>query len=325
MRSVVGLVRAGLLGLMLAWVGAAFAWLSMASLAAAEPGWPAEISGGARLPDGTMVLVDDETPSAIFLWDGDLTHPPVPRSLGGVFDDLEGVAADSSGAIYLLTSHSLTRRGRVRPERRRLARWVPGAAASQPGVGAGTLEVIDDLTPVLLRLLDTGPSQLSLEGLAWYPPGDQLFLGARAPLREGKALVVGLRSASRRFVKARTSQPSRDLDGDEPTVRALDLGGRGIRDLAYDPWRGAIWVLAGPVGERGSSYALFLWKPESERIEAVAAPGFESLAQPEGVMVLGPPDPVAGESLLIIAGEGARPLRIGARLEPGPSTRREIR
>jgi hypothetical protein len=246
-----------------------------------------------------------------------------------MLDDLESAAADSAGTIYLLTSHSRTRRGRARPDRQRLVRLIPGMAAASAapagetaGESAGVVDavdvvdVVDDLTPVLLRLLDAESSRLNLEGLAWYPPGDELLLGVRSPLRDGLALVVGLDPVSRLF-QARDSDWSLGPDGRDPTVRALDLGGRGIRSLDYDPWRGAIWVLAGPEAESGSSFALFLWQPDSGKIDPVAAPRLGSLAKPEAVMALGPPAPATGETLLLIAGEGAQPLRLGAAPQAG--------
>jgi hypothetical protein len=123
----------------------------------------------------------------------------------------------------------------------------------------------------------------------------------------------------------RSSQPTSDWDGGDPGVQALDLGGRGIRSLTHDPWRHAIWVLAGPPEDEGPTFALFLWDPESKRIEAVEAPGLESLKQPECVMAQGPPDKVSGETPLVVAGEGVRPVHIRARPMPVPPPPGEVR
>lgn len=313
------------------------AFIFMPPVACGQPGsgWTGELSGVGRLPDGTFVLADDETRSVVFVWDGNPAHPPRRRAIGLALDDLEGVAADSSGFLYLLTSHSPTRRGRVRRERERLARlapetpsggvssgstgssgWAvsPGSAASRGSATPG-IDVVEDLTTVVLDLLGSRRSQLNLEGLAWYPPGDRLLVGARSPLREGKGQVLAVGPVGRLFDAARLRGSTVGLDLD---VHALDLGGRGIRSLAYDPWRGVVWVLAGPIDGERVEYALFLWTPGGATIEAVEAPELAEVRQPEGVEPMGRPDPATGETRLLVAGEGALPLCLGARpREPG--------
>jgi hypothetical protein len=293
-------------GLTLA-IGAQAAGAGPAAPGAAAPGWPAELSGATRLPDRSLALVDDETADAVFLWDGELAQPPRRLSLGLPLDDLEGIAADSSGTLYLLASHSHTRRGRARPERERLARLRRGA----------DLEVVDDITPALLRLLGAAPGQLNLEGLAWYPAGERLFLGARAPLCDGRAQVMALGPARRLFEDPRLPG---DLGALELAVHALDLGGRGVRSLDYDPWRRAVLVLAGPPaadkedGRAGAAgFALFVWSPEDGRTAELVAPELGRLAKPEGIAALGPPEPATGEQPILVAGEGAPPLRLLAK------------
>jgi hypothetical protein len=261
--------------------------------------WSPELSGAARLPDGTLALVDDEIRDALFLWDQQ--HPPSRLPLGLRLDDLEGAAGDSSGTLYLMTSHSLTRRGRLRSDRQRLARL-------QRPWGTADIEVVDDLRPLLLTLLGAESGQLNLEGLAWYPRDRRLLLGARAPLSGGLAQVVSLGPVEELFEEPR--EPG-DLQGLDPRLHTLDLGGRGIRSLDYDPWRRAVLVLAGP-GTAGPRFALFLWNPEEGRIEPLEAPELARLKQPEGVVAAGPPDP-SGEGPLLLIGEGAPPLRLLAR------------
>jgi hypothetical protein len=276
--------------------------------------WPNELSALARLPDGTFLLADDETRDQIFVWSGDPGRAPRPRALGLRLDDLEGAAADSHGTVYLLTSHSLTRRGRSRPDRARLARLRRGAE----------LEAIDDLRPALVRLLGAGGStdgsappgagDLNLEGLAWYPAGERLLIGARSPITGGRAQVIELGPAPALFDPPRAAG---DLSALDPVVHRLDLGGRGVRSLEYDPWRNAVLVLAGPAGAGARGYALFVWTPgDDDRVVPLQAPALGDLRQPEAVAPAGPPDPVTGEAPLIVAGEGGPPVEIRARPAP---------
>jgi hypothetical protein len=269
--------------------------------------WPPEISGAARLPDGRLLLVDDETRDAVFVWNGRPGEEPVRIALSISLDDLEGAAADSTGLVYLLTSHSLTRSGKLRADRQRIARLrVVGESAT--GV-----EVAADLRAALGLLLTGDEAHpgvpLNLEGLAWYPQGDALLLGVRAPLRSGRALVVGLRPAGGLFDPSR---PAGDLGPLHPTVAALDLGGRGVRSLEFDPWRRAILILAGPAADGHEGSAIYLWTPGETRSQLLRVPGLGEIRQPEGVVVLGPPGP-DGASPICVIGEGGAPVHLTAR------------
>ncbi len=267
--------------------------------------WPLELSGAARLPDGSLVLVDDETRDAVFLWSGRTDEGPARIGIGASLDDLEGAAADSSGLVYLLTSHSMTRGGKLRADRQRLVRLrlAPGAR----------VEIAADLRAALGLLLTgdeahPGPP-LNLEGLAWYPRRDELILGARAPLSSGRALLVSLGPAGSLFDPARAAG---DLGPLHPTVAALDLGGRGVRSLDFDPWRQAILILAGPPADGQEGSALYLWTPDEPAAVPLAVPGLGEIRRPEGVVALGPPGP-DGASPVLIVGEGEAPARLAAR------------
>jgi hypothetical protein len=265
--------------------------------------WPLELSGACRLPDGRFLLVDDETKTGCFLWDGKLDHPPIRVPLAEPLDDLEAAAADSLGRVYLLTSHSLTKKGAAKAERRHLAR-LSGLPQAGDGPDAGSrpvLEMADDLLEPVSRALGVTPGEIDLEGLAWYPASDQLLLGARRPLTGNKAHLVGVGPIAALFPsgKGGAARPAK------PRVWRLDLGGRGIRGLDYDPWQDRVWVLAGPPRDQAMSFVLYRWDPKTDHLESVAVPGLETLRQPESVVVLGPP--TADGTPILVAGEGAAP------------------
>jgi len=259
--------------------------------------WPLELSGACRLPDGRFVLVDDETRTTCYLWDGDASDLPYRVPLAEPLDDLEAAAADSVGQVYLLTSHSLTKKGAARADRRHLARL--SGLVQGPTAGVLTqkprLELADDLLGPLTGALGVPAGAINLEGLAWYPGADQLLLGVRAPLSGNLAQVVGLGPIDALFGRGEPGTP---------VVHRLDLGGRGIRSLDYDPWRRQVWVLAGPAGADTGAFALYLWDPATDALVLNPVPGLDRLAQPEGVVALAPPD-TAGRSQLLFAGEGA--------------------
>ena len=77
-----------------------------------------------------------------------------------------------------------------------------------------------------------------------------MLVGFRAPLKDGKALVVGL------------DNPGPFADGAAGAQWSgpwwLDLGGLGIRSLEADGSGGA-WVIAGPADRSNAPPALFRW------------------------------------------------------------------
>jgi Protein of unknown function (DUF3616) len=289
--------------------------LAPAAGAAPGNGWSKELSGAARLPDGRLVFVDDESRTAIWIWNGDPESPPETLSLPRSLDDLEGVAADSSGHVFLLTSHSLTKRGVARADRRRLGRIdVPSAADTTRATGnaphgdpkAGMISA-DDLLEPLSAALGIEPGAVNLEGLAWYPPAKVLFCGVREPLADGQqALVVAIRPE--------VAFGAAGGQGAVSEVRRLDLGGRGIRSLDFDPWRRGVLVLAGPAADDRGPFGLYLWEPEVDRLTPLQVPELAGVAKPEGVVALGPPA-TDGGSPILIAGEGSGPIRLRAILD----------
>jgi hypothetical protein len=267
--------------------------------------WPRELSGACRLPDGRIVLVDDETKSGCFLWDGKPDHPPQRIPLAQPLDDLESAAADSLGRVYLLTSHSLTKKGAAKAERRHLARLLELEPATSLAGGKPRLELAVNLTDTFARALGVEPGAINLEGLAWYPEANQLLFGARSPRTENLAFVVGLGPIEALF----PVRPPAGARLGTPTVWRLDLGGRGVRSLDYDPWRRRVWVLAGATDSPAdlSTTALYLWDPRDGTITHAAVPGLAELGQVEGVVALGPPQD-GDRTPLLIAAEGKDPV-----------------
>jgi hypothetical protein len=178
--------------------------LAAAGFAAAPvPGL--EASGLLYLPDLRRLLVaSDETPgkrAEAFLLDSALrVEKTVPIAGLERMDDMEAVAAGWGNSIYFLSSQSRTRKGKLPAERKLLAKAGRSGGAL---VLEGKLALADSLealakrspdapwSPWLLAALAEGT--LDIEGLAWKD-GD-LYLGVKAPLRAGKALILRLAGA----------------------------------------------------------------------------------------------------------------------------------
>jgi hypothetical protein len=166
--------------------------------------------------------------------------------------DVEG-AARIGDLIYWIGSHSASKDGKERPNRRRLFATLedPGAGGLLRPVETPYKTLIDDLEEddryKPLHLAKAGKkapkktNALSIEGLAATPDGG-LLIGFRNPIPDGKALLVPLKNPG----EVIRGKPARFGD---PIF--LDLGGLGIRSIerAAD---GLYLIVAGRHDEGGA-------------------------------------------------------------------------
>src|SRR6185503_9166766 len=120
----------------------------------------------------------------------------------------------------------------------------------------------------------------SIEALAWMPTASrpkQLLVGFRNPTQGSNAIVVSLLNADAVLAGATASFGEATL---------LDLGGLGLRAMAWSPLHGAVLVLAGSKADAGA-FRLFKWSgPPSTTPTAVGdVTGAPSDASPEAIVV----------------------------------------
>lgn len=169
--------------------------------------------------------------------------------------DLEG-AARVGDRIYWIASHARNSAGKRREDRHRFFATAIKGATVEP-VGTPYTALLEDLlaSPALARLPLAAAAQLApeardgfnIEGLATAPDGS-LLIGLRNPVPDGRAVVLPLLN------------PADLVAGRGParfgTPASLDLGGRGVRDLAHVGT--GYLIVAGPTGDEGS-FALYRW------------------------------------------------------------------
>jgi hypothetical protein len=214
-----------------------------------------------------------------------------PDATPGVFDagaflklekpeegiDIEG-AAELDGAVYLITSHGRSKKGKIKPDRFRFF-----AVSAKEANGKTSLEVVghsanlmkDLLADENLRSLGLDPltakedeklapeeGGTNIEGLAAWQK-DQLLIALRNPVPNGNALLVPLEN------------PAQVIKGEKArfgAAIALDLGDLGIRSLKRLP-SGDYLIVAGPPG-CGSDFRLFLWSGEAGQKKPDEVKGF---------------------------------------------------
>jgi Protein of unknown function (DUF3616) len=116
---------------------------------------------------------------------------------------------------------------------------------------------------------------VNIEAMAYHPGRRELMIGFRNPVFEGRALVAPVRNYEAM------------LAGDPPVFGdpfRLQLGDRGMRDMAWSARHDAMLLIAGPSGDDGT-FALYRWgtgEPASVPWPVTLPPDFH----PETVLVI---------------------------------------
>src|SRR5262249_52629462 len=112
---------------------------------------------------------------------------------------------------------------------------------------------IGDLTT---RDRDLAPKKhgFNIEGMAADPEGKTLLIGLRNPLIHGNALLFRIENAGDLLAGAAAK-------ADIGPVLRLNLGGRGIRDIAWSPAHQAYLIVAGQTDDEnpGPGFGIFRW------------------------------------------------------------------
>ena len=262
-----------------------------------------DLSGAASFGEDKALVISDETRAAqevsIDRAARTLTAgkqvPLLPGS--GPELDLEGVAAlIEPRAYFLVGSQALSRKGGVlEPDRGGLFR-LPVDETGAPDAGAVTkidlravLAADAELKPFVDKSADE--NGLDIEGLAGRE--GVLFLGLRAPVRDGEATILSMEVDALWRDEAASGSGQATV-----THHRIALGeGRGIRDLVALADDAGFLVLAGPSGgggggkksALGEAYEFWHWPgPGSPavRLGPLGPAATSDQAKAEGLLIL---------------------------------------
>jgi hypothetical protein len=214
-------------------------------------------------------------------------------------------AARIGDRVYVIGSHGRNKDGKLDRARYRffgmdVAGTSPGITLTVPGY---TTKLLDQMllaanwatpnTAVIATLtaksnLGTSPDAslaplaggINIEGLAWAPTASrpsQLLIGFRSPSQGTSAIVVSLLNATDVLTGA-TAQFG------EATL--LDLGGLGIRAMAWSAPHAAVLLIAGPHDDSAGPFRLFKWSGDAAEapIAVQDITGVPSGAAPEAIV-----------------------------------------
>jgi hypothetical protein len=238
-----------------------------------------EVSGVAMLPGGRLILVSDEkhvfqiTNAAKTLekmlqspidatfnfgQEQGLEELPLPADS----DDLEDAAWDGKGTLYVVASHSVSKKGKSKPERCVIVRW-PIDATGKPASQGQTIEGLLDSLPKDLQSAvgrTAAKSGFNIEGATIAGDGS-LLLGLRSPT-ETVSSDRKSPSTNEDAILLRIASPA--ALPYKPEKITLDLHGEGVRGLCYDEKQKGCWIVSGaspdlPDDFPTSPWSLWFW------------------------------------------------------------------
>lgn len=264
-----------------------------------------------QLPDGRFLVVEDEKAHPFSLVtiaaDGQVSSTPLlPPEQGDdavwKLDDLEALALDPAGHVYALTSHSRTGSGEVKKARDKLVRFrIEGGRMAAP-------DLVRELKPALVAahpelaaaagILEVkAQGGLNIEALEIGADGKHLLVGFRSPLIDGKAVIACVENPAAMFDAGETPRIA-------PSLITLDLGGNGIRGMAWIPVLGGHLIISGPVARQQVPFQLWHWSGRAgeaaRRVRVGEREGFEHAEGVTPAVIDGRP------RVVIVSDDGSR-------------------
>jgi hypothetical protein len=225
-----------------------------------------DASGAVAVSTNLFVVASDED-NILRLYRSNQPGPPVKQFDFDAFLEVQGksLEADLEGAArignraFWIGSHGRNKDGKERLNRHRLF-------ATDISINAGDVTLTPVGTPYRRLLNDLlrdarfdqfhlaeaarhkpkEPDALNIEGLSATAEG-QLLIGFRNPIPAGKALLIPLLNPN----EVIQAKPARFGDAIQ-----LDLGGRGIRDMA---WHGGAYLIIAGSWHGGGHFQLYRW------------------------------------------------------------------
>ena len=272
-----------------------------------------------QLPDGRFLVVEDEKDHSFSLLTLSASGDVSSKSLGaGWFhggdpiwqlDDLEGLALDSSGHLYAITSHSRNDDGDAQKGREKLARFrVEKDRVVEPVVVGGLKPALAAAHPVLAaaaQVLDAKSGVgLNIEALEITPDGQRLLIGFRSPLQGSQAIIASVDNPAAVFDSDAAPKISNLL-------QTLDLSGHGIRGMSYMAALNGYLIISGPASRADHAFGLWFWSGQADApARRITVPGLAGFERAEGIC----PAVIDGVSkIVIVSDDGNRKKGIFAR------------
>lgn len=235
-----------------------------------------EASGATKVGD-KLIISGDEEPSSLWVsTPGTFVMEKVKVS-GGKWDDLESLATINQGKFFGMTSHSLTKKGKRKPEREQLMvfEMANGKISIQKSftIRDQILSYLEknfsaDLNMNEVQSGTPDGGGLNVEGMAYF--SGKLYFGLRSPLtKKGEAILLVVSDP-----ESNTSVTS---------AMKLNLFGNGIRGLESSGDQ--LLILTGSTDDTDKEFGLHQLNPKTAVMSSIQYAGFSRLLRPESLVV----------------------------------------
>ena len=256
-----------------------------------------EASGVVQLPDGRILIIEDEKahPFSLLQLDKQNHFQRLPLSALALtengtqkikLNDLEGISLGKDHWIYATTSHSTNNAGQRKKSREHLVRFQVGENQLTHYQALASLsEQIGKLLP------NKSIKNLNIEGLAYDLQSDSLLLGLRRPMLDNKAIIIKISDIEQLFKQQKITAQ----------IISLDLQGKTIRSINYNPILKGFIIVAGSKKSRDAPFQLWLWK--DNKLSPLQINGISNIGYSEGNSNI---KTAQGDALLLVMDDGKR-------------------
>ena len=246
-----------------------------------------EPSAAEQMPDGRIFVVEDEVAHSLAIIsiqpDGTFTverlDPEVvfaalaDEDSPGIPEDLEGIAVDDDGFVYIITSHSRETDGKNYPRRDKLVRFkVDGTRFTEMAAYDNLKADIAARHPFLAKSAEVvnvkEEGGFNIEAIAFDKDKKKLIVGFRSPQQDGKAILVTIENPQEIFEKDVAAKIGEEMI-------QFDMKDNGVRGMAYDPRLDGYLIISGPTSrDRTLNFGLWFWDGKSgSGVVPVTIPG----------------------------------------------------
>ena len=272
-----------------------------------------EPSGIQQLPDGRLLLVEDEAERAFRLLtlssDQKIRESnPLDVLSAAAFqyklNDLEAITMGPDNYLYAITSHKLNNKGKRRPSREQLIRFkIQGTTLTDVSIVTDLIDsikfskILDDID----KYGDQSINKIDIEALS-FDKNNHLLLGLRKPKAKGKAIILKIENPVAIFTDQEKIKISSKL-------LLLDLQGGGLRAMRYIPKLKG-YLLANEIKRKDASSKkqsqISFWDGDATHlIRPFALDGLDKIDNIEGIS----PIVIKGKEYILLVGDNGNSER----------------
>ena len=232
-----------------------------------------EPSGAATMPDGKVLIVEDESNAKSLKLleiqsDGNVAEIGnlyLTKKIKKVFkksiEDLEAITADGD-RVYAITSFTFNKNNKRKASREKFMMFTYKDGAVEDFYIYKRLKA--DLYQKFPKIFQNdifSRNVMNIEGLTINPKTGGVIIAFRAPLINSDAFMIEIKNPKEVLLGQERPNFS------EPIL--LDLNGLGVRDITYDAQKDGYWLIAGGSNNREFKFELWFLDSQTKKLSYI--------------------------------------------------------